>query len=232
MTLSSSLPLVFGAASLALLGVWPSPGSASAPPTEAHSGGLTATPDTLPSTEELARRFGPEGDRAAGLEGIRLHIAQRSSEGATLWLQLLATVDRIDARLAPAAVRAVALGEEGMGVQGAELISETLDDADCEDRPPLLALAALLSEEDDPEIAAALRGRLLKEHSDAFEVPETRFRQARWLLAQEERREEGLDLLETLIVEGPNHPVAPEARRLFQQERNRPTPSEPEEDPS
>jgi len=85
----------------------------------------------------------------------------------------------------------------------------------------LLALAALLAERDDPARAAELRVRLMAEAPDAIEIPEIKLRHARWLLSIDSRREEGYRLAEDLIVEGPDHPIAPEARRLLQVERAR-----------
>ena len=40
--------------------------------------------------------------------------------------------------------------------------------------------------------------------------------QAAWLLGEGDMREEGMRLLEDLIVDSPQHPLAPEARRLYQ----------------
>jgi hypothetical protein len=51
-------------------------------------------------------------------------------------------------------------------------------------------------------------------------MPELAFRHARWLVSMGSRREEGVRLLEELIVNFPSHPIAPEARRIYQLERS------------
>ncbi len=219
-------------AALVLIGLGAAPLGASEPVPSTAPASLESVPDTLLAIDELERLVGPEGDRARGMEAIRVHASRRASQGATLWLQLLAVVERVDPRMGALAVRAVGLGEEGRGVDAAALLVEALEVAGPEDGPPLLALATLLAEMEDGERAGELRARFIEEHPEAFEAAEIQFRQARWMLAGDELMQEGLDLLEELIVDRPNHPVAPEARRLYQQERTRIPTVLPEEDPS
>jgi len=181
--------------------------------------GWSVPADTLPSVDEIAAWLGPEGDLERGREGIRLRARAGGTDEENRWLQLLSALDRIGSEIAPTAVRAVALSEEGNPLEGSHLLLDLLDGSDAQEPAPLMALAALLAERDDPILAAELRVRLLETHPTAPEAPEAGLRHARWLLSIVSRREEGLALLEELIVSRPEHPVTPEARRLFLRER-------------
>jgi hypothetical protein len=79
-----------------------------------------------------------------------------------------------------------------------------------------MALAAHLADLEDAARAAEIRRLLVTAHPEAGEAPEARLRRARYLLNQDDSRAEGLALLEELIVSDPEHPMAPEARRLYQ----------------
>ena len=185
---------------------------------------VAGVPDSIPTLEELVERFQPGGDARAGRDGIRMLAAVGEPAEATAWIQLLSVVERIDPDLAPTAVRAVGLGRDGDGAGGAELLVQAASDANVRHRPALLHLAALVAEPDAPEIAGEVRRRLLHEHPDSFEAPEAALREARRLLALEEGREEGMELLEELLTGAPEHPIAPAARRLYDQERARTIP--------
>jgi hypothetical protein len=178
-----------------------------------------ASADTILTVEELARELGPGGDAAMGREGLRALAARATAREATLWIQLLSVVERVGTPSAAAAVRAVGLAIGGEAPEGAESLVGFLESSPEEDRATLLALAALLAEEEEPLRAGELRHEFLEMHSDAPEMPELALRHARWLVSIEARREEGVRLLEELIVQVPEHPVIPEARRIYQVER-------------
>ena len=169
-----------------------------------------------PSVEELAGWV--EDER--GLERVRIAIMARiaglPSDEGTIWAQLLTVVEQVDVAAAPGAIRAVGMGTESGGLAGSDLLMEGLDRIPEADRAPLLALAAHLAATQDQARAAELRERLLREHPDALEATEARLLQAIWLLEGGERAEDGLQLLEELIVGSPRHPLAPEARRLYE----------------
>ncbi len=174
------------------------------------------TIDPIPSAEELASWMAEEGGLERVQEGIRARISVvRGGEG-TIWVQLLSVIGQVDATVAPMAIWAVGMGVEADGLSGAELIMEGINGVAQADRPPLLALAALLSATEDARRAAEIRGCLLQEHPEAPEATEVRLVQAAWLLGEGDMREEGMRLLEDLIVDSPQHPLAPEARRLYQ----------------
>ena len=79
-----------------------------------------------------------------------------------------------------------------------------------------MALAALLADEEDTERGAEIRRMLVTAYPDATEAPEARLRRAKYLLGEDQSSTEALALLEAVIVSDPEHPMAPEARRLYQ----------------
>jgi hypothetical protein len=172
--------------------------------------------DTIPTVEEIRSLLEPEGDRAAGMAAVRARARSLPPARATLWIQLLASVERTDPALAPVLVDAVDRADRGRGAEGTDLLEGALDRAAEEDRSTLLALGAAMADGGDPERAARLRVRLLEEHPGSLEAPEAALRHARWLGESGGDREGALRLLEELIVERPNHPVTPAARALFQ----------------
>ena len=141
------------------------------------------------------------------------------ADEATLWVQVLVIMERVERDAGALAVRAAALAAVGSGSAGAEMIVQALPELSAEDWPVFLAFAAVLAEAEEPLRAAELRERFLQEHPDAPQRPEIAFRHARWLVSIDARRAEGVRLLEDLIVEVPNHPLAPEARRVYQMYR-------------
>lgn len=186
-------------------------------PASADAGSMVAqaASDTIPSVDEVRRLLGPDGDRAAGLAALGARAASLPPPRATLWIQLLAAVERTDPGLAPLLLDAVTVSEGGAGIRGAELLERATEEAREEDRSALLGLAALLARHGNPERAARLRARILDEHPGSMEAPEAAYHQALWLLGPGAGREEALVLLEDLIVSRPNHPVVPAARALL-----------------
>jgi hypothetical protein len=165
---------------------------------------LLSSPDTKPEA------MGAIVQRAASLP----------AERATLWIQLLATVERTGSEAARTAAEAVRLAENRDPRGGVRVLEAGLNRGPpSPDRPPLMALAAFLLDEVDPARAAELRRRLIREWPDALETPEAQVLLARHLLVREGARGAGeaREVLESLLVRRPNHPLAPEARRLRQE---------------
>ncbi|MEX0856317.1 MAG: hypothetical protein WD056_01990 [Gemmatimonadota bacterium] len=183
----------------------------------------TQAADTIPTIDELVEQVGPGGDPALAGEGILQIAASRDAPAASNWIHLLTLLSRIDPLSASVAVRAVAFADEGDAGRGATEIEEGLPTLPGADVGPLLALAALLAEESDPTRAAGYRVRVMEEAPNAIEVPEMMLRHGRWLLSIDQRREEGFQMIEELIVAWPTLPLTPEARRLLQVERARDT---------
>ena len=180
------------------------------------SSSVGAASQSPPSTEELAQWMEEEGGAERVRGAILAHVAAVPGREGTLWVQLLSILERVDASAAPAAIRGVGLGAQSEGLSGSEVVMSGLSGVSVDDRAPLLALAAHLAGSEDPERAAEIRSRLIDQHPDAPETTEVRLLQAVWLLEGEGTREEGMGLLEDLIVSSPQHALAPEARRLYE----------------
>lgn len=160
--------------------------------------------------------------RSQALAGILEVVESREGPVRTLWVQGLAVAEKTSPEAGARAIEALIQAEAG-DVQGAALSlarwpegaegHETKGD----DGPALLALAARLMDLHNPEGGAELRERLLAQHPGAPEAVEARLRLARHLAALEspEDRDRARTLVEDLIVEVPDHPLAPEARRFL-----------------
>jgi hypothetical protein len=216
------------AGTLALLAVVPvlppalgalTPERAPPPALEARGPGKVLATDTVPALDEVRRLLGPGGDRGAGLTALGAYAMDLPPARATLWIQLLAAVERTDPGLAPLLLESVGLAEAGDGLRGADRLDSAVPEAREEDRSALLWLAAILSQAPDPARSAHFRERLLAEYPGAPEAPEAAYRQARWLLGPGGDRERALALLEGLVVSRPGHPVAPTARALLLEAR-------------
>ena len=190
------------------------PGVAQSAAPASTSGELRA--DSLPSVEDLALWVEQEGGVERVREAILTRIMALPSREATIWVQLLSVVEQVDVSSAPEAMRAVGMGAESRGLSGSEVVMDGLSGVPVADRAPLLALAAHLAEMEDERRAGEIRAKLLEEYPDAPEATEVRFLQAGWFLRGGDRILDGMRLLEELIVGTPQHPLAPEARRLYE----------------
>lgn len=193
------------------------PSSAAAQDPNAALG--TGTPLTDLSIEEIAEKIGSEADRLEARIAImeRMH-ARPAGPDATLWVQLLDVVDEVDPAIAPAVVRAVGMAiKTDQSVRAADIVLDATDGVGGDARAALLALAAHLAHRSDRRRAADIRETLLADHPGSRQAPEAQLLRAEWLLRSSDLEAEGLALLEDLIVTHPEHPVAPEARRLFRE---------------
>lgn len=182
-------------------------------------------PDSVPSAAEVARLLASPESREEGLRAVAVRALSLPPDRATLWIQLMATAERTGPEAGGLAARAVARAEERDAPGAVDLLLGGVEgEVPAEDRPALVALAGHLLEERDPARGAELRRRLIAEWPDALEAPEAQVQLARHLLARDGAPEaaEALELLEALLVRRPNHPLAPEARRLRQQAMQRP----------
>jgi len=182
---------------------------------------VDVAPDSLPTLAEMRGWSSGEWETGPAAAAILKIMETRPPTEATRWIHLLTVLDRVGPVAAPAAFEAVARADEGATDDAVKAVLEVVEGLEPADQGPLLALAALLGEVSDPTGAARLRSRVIANHPDEPEVPELRLRHARWLLSINARRDEGFSFLEDLIVDHPEHPIAPEARRLLQLERAR-----------
>jgi hypothetical protein len=176
--------------------------------------------DTIPPPPEaIPGLLASDQGRTAAMTGIRHLAIERPEAEATLWTQLFALAS---AASSPASVLAAeslvgAVAEPDMDA-GAR-IEARLGEFEADDRLPLLAFAALLSDRVDAARAAVLRARFVEESPDLLEGPaqgfEVRVRLARHLAGPGGDRAAAAEMLREVILAGASHPVAPEARRLL-----------------
>jgi hypothetical protein len=189
-----------------LLGMSPFPHARAAP-----------AADSLIPLAEVIRLMTGDDTRAEGIRAMTLRAEALRSEEATPWIHLLTVVRDLGIPAGALATRAVGLAEGGGTMEGAALIVNGVDREIPEaDRAALLAIAAHLLDPLEPERSAQLRRRVLAEWPDSSEAPEAQLRLARHLLLRGGQAGilESVSLLEAFLLDRPDHPLAPEARRL------------------
>ncbi|MEX2531521.1 MAG: hypothetical protein WD960_12190 [Gemmatimonadota bacterium] len=177
----------------------------------------TVVADTLPvSLDSIPALLLVESRRG----DARLAILERgrtaSGPEATLWLELYSVVEEVSPESGSRAARAllVVASSEGTGRAPAVLAAET-EGVPEEDRPAILAFAALLLQGDDPESAAVWWERVLEEFPDSPRAMEATLYAARHRADAGADRDGAVTMLEEMIVAAPNHPLSAEARRLL-----------------
>jgi hypothetical protein len=146
----------------------------------------------------------------------------RTLEGARSepWLRFVEALDRLPGRVAVETGRALLLADDGGRTdptarrRGSDALVGLAGTAEGPATAALLSLAAHLVEAADPPRALALRQRIRSDHPDTPEAPEATVAVARTLLATPAGRAEALALLDAFLLARPEHPLAPEARRL------------------
>ncbi|TVR58873.1 MAG: hypothetical protein EA422_15560 [Gemmatimonadales bacterium] len=198
-------------------------------PAAGESGLSAQTPDSAVAVGQVGAPAGtPAGipdelrdpdTRSQALARILEVADSRDGPIRTLWVQGLAVAEKTTPETGARAIEALLRAEAGEAQAGAWALAEWPghDEMKGDDWAALLALAARLLDADDPEGGAELRERLLAAYPAAPEAVETRLRLARYLADQgsDEDRARALTLVEDLIVEAPDHPLAPEARRFL-----------------
>jgi len=177
----------------------------------------TLASDSLIPMAEVIRLMTTEDSREEGIRAMTLRAEALRSEEATPWIHLLTVVREMGIAAGALATRAVGLAEGGNTMEGAALLLNGVDREIPEgDRAFLLAISAHLLDPLEPERAAGIRRRILAEWPLSSEAPEAQIRLARHLLLRggEEGVAESVALLEAFLLDRPDHPLAPEARRL------------------
>lgn len=159
------------------------------------------------------------GDVALGRQALLMAVPGLPPTEATDVIQLAGLLGRLSqggvAVLAEARVQA----RQGEPVEASEQVEGALPDLPPEDRAPLLAEAARMTEEADPARAEALRRRIVEEHSDADEAAEAALELARAVARRPDGRAEAVAILERLITSRPGAAVVPTARRELERLR-------------
>lgn len=168
-----------------------------------------------PSPGEVAELFATGEDRGRALAGLARFATSLPTDRATLWLQVAAAAERSGSAYAARIVDAVRHWEESGGTGDPDPLEALAREAPSGSRSAVVWLAALLLGDEHPRRAAELRRLILADHPDAPEVPEATVAEAGWLLGPGTDPDRAHALLEALVVERPDHPVAPRARALL-----------------
>jgi tetratricopeptide (TPR) repeat protein len=160
-----------------------------------------------------------DGDVAAGTEALQQALPELAPARATEVLNLLAALGRVGPGASIPLARAAARGHQGRPSEGSQLLTEALSGSSDEDRPTLMAWAGELARQaGDSEGAVGLLTALVDGYPGAPEFPEAALSLAE-LHSAAGRPEEAGQVLERLILERPDSPVAPTARRALQRIR-------------
>jgi hypothetical protein len=160
-----------------------------------------------------------DGDVGAGTEALQQALPDLAPSRATEVLQLLAALGRVGPGASVPLARAAARGHQGRPAEGSDLLVEALPGATEEDRPTLMAWAGEMARQaGESEQAVGLFTALVDGYPEAPEFPEAALALA-GLHGEAGRQEEAGRVLERLILERPDSPVAPTARRALQRIR-------------
>jgi len=162
------------------------------------------------------------GEVVAAQETLQEALPGVSARVATDLIALLDLLDRLEGETLVAFTRSAVLAHRGhTDTALAEL--ETAIDAGLQDeRPPLLAMGARIADRGRaPERAADFRGRIIRDHPRASEVPEATLELARYKGTTPDGVDEAIRLLEDLILSQPNGAMVPTARRELQRIQRR-----------
>jgi predicted Zn-dependent protease len=156
---------------------------------------------------------------AAGREALQQALPELAPARATEVLDLLAALGRVGPGASVPLGQAAARGHQGRPSEGAQLLTEALPGSADEDRPTLMAWAGELARQaGDSEGAVGLLTALVDGYPGAPEFPEAALSLAE-LHSSAGRSQEAGRVLERLILERPDSPVAPTARRELQRIR-------------
>ncbi|TVP49938.1 MAG: hypothetical protein EA350_01290 [Gemmatimonadales bacterium] len=182
--------------------------------------------------ERIVARLADAETRGEAEEELLVWIRELPPERASLWLRLAAAVDRLPPDQVGAAAHAVLLSDPVFEADPVRQVAAAreLRDAALElhpsGQPVLLALAAHLLEPEAPGEALDLRRRYLAGGFEGPEAGEVVMAVARALLdgpapvdgstgvSDEAPADEARRILEEFLEGAPEHPMAPEARRL------------------
>lgn len=146
-------------------------------------------------------------DLTAALEGLDPSVA-------TATIQLLAILGGLEGEARRLAGKVAALDHARRPDEALDTLDSALSGLPDEDLPALLAMGARIADGAGRGArAAALRERLIADFPKAAETPEAMLMQARWQARAGRSPERIRELLERLIVEWPESPVVPAARR-------------------
>jgi tetratricopeptide (TPR) repeat protein len=159
-----------------------------------------------------------EGSRVdEGVEALSEALSGLPPTRATEILQLVSLLGRLERGGQEVLARSAALHHRGRTAEAVEAVREGLPALPAPEQAALLAHAARMADEGSlTREGAGLREELLSRHAGAPERGEATLALARYRARDAGGVAEAVRLLEALILERPDSPVAPDARRELQ----------------
>ena len=157
------------------------------------------------------------GEIVAGRGALQDALAGLAAGVATDVIALLDILDRLQGEALAAVTRSAVLAHQGRTEGALFELEAALNGLPRDEQPPLLAMGARIADRGGvPDQAAEFRGRIIREHRYAPEVPEATLELARFKGAKPGGVDEAIRLLEDLILSQPNSAIVPTARRELQ----------------
>ena len=154
---------------------------------------------------------------AAGRTALESALPSLAPSRATAGIQLLALLNRVSPASALALTQAAALDHHGHTIEAANMLAQAAATGPEEDVAPLLSQAARMARGAGLwEESGMWLSEVITSHPDAPEHPEAILDLARQRARAPEGLVEARALLQQLILERPNSPVVPAARRELQ----------------
>jgi tetratricopeptide (TPR) repeat protein len=160
-----------------------------------------------------------QGDIQTGLASLSEALPGVLAQEVTEVIALLDLLGRLEEPVRSEVARAASLARQGRGVQAARSLSEGAALGWAES-PAILAFGARAAlSGGDEALAAELWEQLLHAHPKATEAPEGILAVAKYRARTPEGRAEAMKMLEELILERPDNPLVPSARRELERLR-------------
>jgi tetratricopeptide (TPR) repeat protein len=153
------------------------------------------------------------GDSEAGIAALQESLAALPPATATEVIQLVSLLDRVGPAAVKVVARAAILEHRGSLGEALEHMTDELESLPESDQSAVLSYAARLADNGgSAELGIQLRQKLVDQHPDAAEMPDAVLMLSR-ARARAGQVPEAIALLEKLILDRPNSPVVPAARR-------------------
>lgn len=154
------------------------------------------------------------GSREDGLAALEASIPELDPADATEVIALMLLLTSLTPEGAQVAADLAISAHRGNPGSGLLDVEVKLDALQPQDQPAILALAARTADQaGDGALGMIFRRRILTEHPDAPELPDAALQLARSLAASPAGVPEARSILEDLIVNRPESPIVPDARR-------------------
>lgn len=166
------------------------------------------------ATLERAYLLLENGALGEGIQALREAVPSLDPSEATEVIHLTLLLSRLSPAGAQLAAQVAIHDHRGNADRALQAVREGVDGLPLDDRAGVLALGARTADRGgEADAAVTLRRLIVREHSNAPEMPDAALRLARALGNQPQGQDEAIQILEALILGHPSSPVVPDARR-------------------